>query len=86
MDIKKESVPFFSVIVPAYNNEQDLRKCIESILTQSYTDFELIIVDDGSTDTTPEICDHFAERDSRVHVIHKVNGGVAAAREIYILC
>lgn len=72
--------PFFSVIVPAYNNEQDLEKCIGSILDQSYMDFELILVDDGSTDATPEICDRFRQQDSRVKVIHKKNEGAAAAR------
>ncbi len=78
--MQKES-PFFSVIVPVYNNENDLEKCIFSILTQSCTDFELILVDDASVDKSPQMCDWFADRDSRVEVIHrKMNGGVAAAR------
>ena len=53
MDINKTKTPFFSVIVPTYNNEADLEKCIRSILDQTYSDFELILVDDGSTDSTP---------------------------------
>ncbi len=73
--------PLFSVIVPIYNNGHDLKKCINSILTQTYTEFELILVDDGSTDESPQICDQFACRDERVRVIHKEkNGGVVAAR------
>lgn len=72
--------PFFSIIVPTYNNERELKKCIDSILAQSYPDFELIIVDDGSTDATTDICDAYALQDSRVLVIHKENQGVAAAR------
>ena len=71
----------FSIIVPIYNNEADLEKCIDSILAQTYKDFELILVNDGSTDGSPGICDRFAERDQRVKVIHKEkNSGVVAAR------
>lgn len=77
----KENQPLFSVIVPVYNNENDLKKCVESILSQSYADFELILVDDGSTDSSPEICDGFALKDGRILVIHRErNGGVVAAR------
>ncbi len=72
--------PLISVIVPVYNVEKYLEKCIKSILNQSYTDIELILVDDGSTDSSGAICDSFASEDSRVRVIHKENGGVAAAR------
>lgn len=75
-----EEVPFFSVIVPTYNNEKEIRKCVISILFQTYRNFELIIVDDGSTDATPSICDQFASKDNRIRVIHKTNEGVAAAR------
>ena len=76
-----KATPFFSVIVPVYNNEVDLEKCVFSILKQSCKDFELILVDDGSTDRSPQICDEFADRDSRVKVIHRrKNGGAAAAR------
>lgn len=73
--------PFFSVIVPIYNNESYLEKCIASILFQSCTDFELILVDDGSEDRSPQICDEFAARDNRILVIHRGNNdGVVAAR------
>lgn len=80
MNNADQETPFFSIIVPTYNNENELKKCIDSILAQSYSDFELIIVDDGSTDGTPDICDSYALQDSRVLVLHKDNEGVAAAR------
>ena len=70
----------FSVVVPIYNVEKYLNKCVESILNQTYKDFELILVDDGSPDHCPEICDEYAERDARVRVIHKENEGLVAAR------
>lgn len=70
----------FSVIVPVYNVEQYLRECVDSILNQSFTDFELILVDDGSKDSSGAICDEYAEKDSRVKVIHKENGGQSTAR------
>lgn len=69
-----------SVIVPVYNVEAFLSRCVDSILCQTYTDFELILVDDGSPDTCPELCDAYAAQDSRVHVIHQENGGLSAAR------
>jgi glycosyltransferase involved in cell wall biosynthesis len=69
-----------SVIVPIYNAEKWLGRCIDSILSQSYESFELILVNDGSKDSSGEICDHYAKRDSRVKVIHKSNGGVSMAR------
>ncbi len=69
-----------SVIVPIYNIENHLSKCLYSILNQTYKDFELILVDDGSTDTSGAICDEFAEKDNRITVIHKENGGVSSAR------
>lgn len=79
--MEQRAVPFFSVIVPVYNNETYLERCISSILTQSCTDFELILVDDGSTDHSSEICDQFAHQDNRIQIIHrKKNGGAAAAR------
>ena len=70
----------FSVIVPVYNVENFLPECVESILNQTYSDFELILVDDGATDNCPQICDQYAERDNRVKVIHKKNGGLSDAR------
>lgn len=70
----------FSVIVPIYKVEPYLGKCIDSILNQSYRNFELILVDDGSPDNCPAICDMYAASDSRVRVLHKVNGGLVSAR------
>ena len=69
-----------SIIVPIYNVEQYISRCIESILAQTYRDFELILVDDGSPDNCGKICDEYAKQDSRVHVIHQENKGVSAAR------
>ncbi len=69
-----------AVIIPVYNVEFYLRRCVDSILNQTFTDFELILVDDGSPDGCPAICDEYAARDSRVHVIHQENGGLSAAR------
>ncbi len=69
-----------SVIVPIYNAEQYLEKCIDSIINQSYTNLEIILVNDGSTDNSGAICDEYAKRDSRIIVIHKENGGLSSAR------
>lgn len=74
--------PSISVIVPVYNAEQYIRRCVDSILNQTYTDFELILVDDGSTDFSSAICDMYASQDSRVRVIHQANGGVSSARNV----
>ncbi len=71
---------FLSVIVPVYNVEKYLAECADSILSQTFADFELILVDDGSYDASPQICDDYAKRDERVKVIHKANGGQATAR------
>ena len=68
------------MIVPVYNVEKYLPQCIDSILAQTYTDFELIIVDDGSTDRSGQICDEYKDKDSRVYVVHQENRGVSAAR------
>ena len=69
-----------SVIIPVYNVEKHLEKCIKSILAQSYSEIEVILVDNGSKDRSGSICDKFASEDSRVKVVHKPNGGVATAR------
>lgn len=74
------SNPKISVIVPVYNVEAFIRGCIESILAQTYTDFELLLVDDGSTDGSGNVCDRYAETDIRVRVLHKSNGGASSAR------
>ena len=71
----------FSIIVPIYKVENYLRQCIESILTQDYTDYELLLIDDGSPDSSPTICDEYASKDSRVKVVHKKNGGLVSARK-----
>lgn len=74
-----------SVIVPVYNVEKCIYKCIESILNQTFTDFELILVDDGSTDDSGIICDEYATKDSRISVIHKKNSGLSEARNYGIV-
>lgn len=73
-------MPAISVIVPVYNIEDYISKCIESILNQTFTDFELILVDDGSTDQSGKICDEYSKTDKRIHVIHQLNKGVSNAR------
>lgn len=72
--------PTVSIIVPVYNAAETLRRCVDSVLKQDYTDFELLLVDDGSRDGSGAICDAYAARDPRVRVIHKENAGVSAAR------
>lgn len=71
----------FSVIVPIYNVEKYIHKCIDSVINQTFKDFELILVDDGSTDNCGEICDGYSKQDSRIKVIHKTNGGLVSARK-----
>lgn len=71
-----------SIIVPVFNTEQYLPRCLDSILSQSFTDFELLLIDDGSTDSSGAICDAYAEMDGRVRAFHKVNGGVSSARNV----
>lgn len=70
----------YSVIVPVYNTEKYLDRCVSSIISQSFDDYELILVDDGSSDGCPEICDHWAENDKHIKVIHQENGGQSTAR------
>lgn len=74
--------PAISMIVPVYNTELYLHRCIDSILSQTFTDFELLLIDDGSTDRSGEICDEYAGKDKRVRVFHKENGGVSSARNL----
>lgn len=74
-------MPLFSIIVPVYGVEKYIDCCIQSIAGQSFRDFELILVDDGSPDKCPEICDCYAQSDSRITVVHKPNGGIASARK-----
>ncbi len=71
-----------SVIVPVYNVEKYLHRCIDSILVQTFTDFELLLIDDGSTDKSREICDEYEGKDKRIRVFHKDNGGASSARNV----
>ena len=71
-----------TIIVPVYKCEKYIRKCIESILSQTYQNFELILVDDGSTDTSSEICESYKKKDNRIILIHKQNGGLSSARNV----
>ncbi|MDO5549990.1 MAG: glycosyltransferase family 2 protein, partial [Lachnospiraceae bacterium] len=76
--------PMVSIIVPVYNAEKGIGRCIESVLKQEYVDFELILVDDGSKDFSGRICDEYAGKDGRIRVIHQENAGVSAARNLAI--
>ncbi|SMC98076.1 glycosyltransferase family 2 protein [Sporomusa malonica] len=73
-------MPKVSIIVPVYNVQEYLRRCIDSILKQTFTDYQLILVNDGSPDQCPAICDEYAASDKRIEVIHKKNGGLSSAR------
>jgi glycosyltransferase involved in cell wall biosynthesis len=73
-------MPKISIIIPVYNVEKYLAECVDSVLAQTFTDFECILIDDGSLDRSPSICDEYAEKDCRIKVIHKKNGGVSSAR------
>lgn len=89
-----EKQPLVSVIIPIYNVEKYLKRCVESVLNQSYHNLEVWLVDDGSPDGCPAICDEYASKDNRIHVIHKKNGGLADARDValdkvtgdYVVC
>lgn len=76
------SISLISVIIPVYKVEPYLHTCIDSVINQTYKNWELILVDDGSPDNCPQICDEYAARDKRVRVIHKENGGVSSARNV----
>ena len=69
-----------SIVIPVYRVEKTLQRCVESVLEQSFRDFQLILVDDGSPDSCPQLCDEWAQKDSRIEVIHKPNGGLSSAR------
>ena len=69
-----------SIIIPVYNVSAYLRECLDSVINQTYQNIEIICIDDGSTDDSGKICDEYAEKDSRISVIHKENGGISSAR------
>ena len=71
-----------SIIIPIYNSERYLSRCIQSVLNQTFSDFELVLINDGSIDESGKICDEFKEMDKRIHVIHQENKGVACARNV----
>lgn len=75
-------MPKVSIIVPVYKAEKYLHQCIDSILSQTFSDWECILVDDGSPDRSGAICDEYVQKDARIHVIHKENGGVSSARNV----
>lgn len=77
-------MPKVSVIVPVYNVEKLLERCLNSVLNQSFQDFELLLIDDGSKDSSGQICDNYAKKDQRVRVWHIPNGGQSAARNLGI--
>ena len=74
--------PLISVVVPIYNVDKYLDRCVESIIKQTYTNLEIILVDDGSSDNSPQICDNWNVKDKRIKVIHKENGGLSDARNV----
>lgn len=76
------SIPQISIIVPIYNVEKYLNKCVESVLNQTFPDFELLLINDGSKDNSGRICDEYAEKDHRIRAFHKINGGVSSARNL----
>lgn len=79
-------MPKISVVIPIYNVEQYLKECIDSVINQTLNDIEIILVDDGSTDNSPAICDEYAKNDNRIKVVHKENGGLGKAYNVGISC
>lgn len=76
------SYPLISVIIPVYNSESTIRKCLESLIHQTYTNYEVLIIDDGSTDNSLDICKEVCHHSNNVHIFHKENGGSASARNL----
>ncbi|MBR1849200.1 MAG: glycosyltransferase family 2 protein [Lachnospiraceae bacterium] len=77
---RDEGKPFFTIVIPVYNTEKYLEECVESVIKQSFQELEIILVDDGSTDSSPLLCDALAKQDERIRVVHKKNGGLSSAR------
>lgn len=84
MENDNNAKDLISIIIPVYRVEEYLTKCIDSVIKQKYTNIEIILVDDGSPDNCPKICDEYAKKDSRIKVIHKENGGLSDARNVGI--
>ena len=80
------SSPLITIIIPVYNVEKYLRRCVDSAINQTYTNLKIVLVDDGSSDNCPAICDKYAEQDKRISVIHKQNGGLSSARNAALDC
>lgn len=80
---REKWISLISIIVPVYNVENYLNNCIESILNQTYSNFELLLINDGSQDKCGRICEDYAEKDSRIRVFHKRNGGVIRCKELW---
>ena len=78
--VRNSRSPAISLIIPAYNVENYLTECIAGIRAQIFSDYEVLLIDDGSTDMTPALCDKFSSEDERIRVIHQKNGGVSMAR------
>ena len=78
-------LPKISIIIPVYNVELYLKDCLDSIITQNYKDFEVLLINDGSSDNSGDICDEYAEKDNRVRVFHKKNAGVSSARNLGLI-
>ena len=76
------SNPKISVIIPVYNAESTLRRCVDSVLAQTFTDFECLLINDGSKDRTGKICEEYAAKDNRIRVFHRENGGLSSARNL----
>ena len=79
-----EKEDLISIIIPVYKVEKYLDKCVQSVVNQSYHNIEVILVDDGSPDSCPQICDEWAKKDKRIKVVHKQNGGLSDARNVGI--
>ena len=82
MSRKDKIVMKFSIIIPCYKVEQYLHQCVDSVLAQTFDDYEVILVDDGSPDGSPAICDEYSKKSNKVKVIHKLNGGLSDARNV----